>query len=63
MKIEPTTVARLRRLLTAWSVRRPRATPSTVPIPHDAADELHFDDFLFVLGAGAHTPAPQSFTE
>jgi hypothetical protein len=30
-----------------------------VPIPHDAADELHFDDFLFVLGAGAHTPAPQ----
>jgi hypothetical protein len=21
---------------------------------------LHFDDFLFVLGAGAHTPAPLS---
>jgi hypothetical protein len=39
-------------------VRKPRAAPSTVPIPHDAEDELHFDDFLFVLGAGAHTPAP-----
>jgi hypothetical protein len=39
-------------------VRKPRAPPSTVPIPHDAADELHFDDFLFDLGAGAHTPAP-----
>jgi hypothetical protein len=29
-------------------VRKPRAAPSTVPIPHDAEDELHFDDFLFV---------------
>ena len=52
--------ARLSRLLAAWSVRKPRAPPSTVPIPHDAADELHFDDFLFDLGAGAHTPAPLS---
>jgi hypothetical protein len=32
-----------------WSVRKPRAPPSTVPIPHDAADELHLDDFLFDL--------------
>eukprot|EP01047_Picozoa_sp_COSAG01_P012834 COSAG01_NODE_587_length_15149_cov_13.592558_6_plen_143_part_00 len=27
-------------------MRKPRAPSSTVPIPHDAADELHFDDFL-----------------
>jgi hypothetical protein len=54
--------ARLSRRLAAWSVCKPRAPPSTVPIPHDAADELHLDDFLFVLGAGARAPAPQSFT-
>eukprot|EP01047_Picozoa_sp_COSAG01_P034698 COSAG01_NODE_2618_length_7371_cov_13.342959_8_plen_84_part_00 len=41
--------ARLSRRLAAWSVCKPRAPPSTVPIPHDAADELHLDDFLFVF--------------
>jgi hypothetical protein len=30
-------------------VCKPRAPPSTVPIPHDAADELHFDDFLLIF--------------
>jgi hypothetical protein len=48
------------RRLAAWSVCKPRAPPSTVPIPHDAADELHLDDFLFVFGAGARAPAPLS---
>jgi hypothetical protein len=29
-------------------VCKPRAPPSTVPIPHDAAMELLVDDFLFI---------------
>jgi hypothetical protein len=41
-------------------VCKPRAPSSTVPIPHDAADELHFDDFLFVFPT--HQPLTLFYT-
>eukprot|EP01047_Picozoa_sp_COSAG01_P002928 COSAG01_NODE_82_length_27810_cov_36.968352_16_plen_142_part_00 len=50
----------LERSRRTWSARKPRAPTSTVPIPHDAADELHFEDFLFDFPT--HQPSTTFYT-